>query len=261
MKIKLWIKYDVGYLPTNGHRKLRYREVEEYINVNIKEISKEELIPAFNTGITIYFYNNKLWVKSTERDIHCENPDKPMTALEALIYSGVTYSTYFAKYNSYIIDRKKENREEIINRAEEDMNNYIVVDGELYKTTTEPMYCIYTFGLGNNHAGIGTSLDIVNFYNPNISKEKYFNALEYNRAVEKALNIAIKRGDTNSIDYIKNKTLIKVYNDSFVKRNPQIEHGDGDPFLNSLESITESSSSVSEAGILAMCLAASQMSK
>ena len=257
MKIKLWTKYNVGYLPTNRCRKLRYKEEEEYLDIEVEEVSKDMLVPAFDDGNMIYSYNEKLWREATESDIHCVDPNKPMTALEALIYAGVTYSTYFGKYKGYCGDEStREQREDVVKRAKEDMANYLIVDGALYKTTSEPMYCIYTFGLGHNHGGIGTSLSIVNHYNCNISKERYFNALEYDKAVENALEIAERRGDTDSFDYIKRLEPIKVYNKKFVTRNPQKEQGNGNDFINSVEKIIDNTKSSAEAGLLtvAMCM-------
>ena len=257
MKIKLWTKYNVGYLPPRC-RKLRYREEEEYIDVEVKEIMAIELESAFDTGIMIYSYNDKLWRQATERDIHCENEKSPMTALEALVYVGVKCSTYFGKYKGYCGDEStREQREDVLARAEADMSRYIIVDGVLYKQTYEPMYYVITFGLGHNHAGIGTSLSITQCYNDNISKDNYFNALEYDKAVERALSIAIARGDTDSVSYIKTKKPIRVFDEKFVTRNPQAEHGNGNEFLSSLEAITEASSSASEAGLLVMALAGS----
>lgn len=255
MKIKLWTKYNVGYLPTKRCRKLRYKEQEEYIDFNIKEISKTELEAAFDTGIMIYSYDNRLWREATERDIHCEDEKNPMTALEALIYAGITYSTYFGKCYEYPYDESKvEQRKDVITRAEKDMNNYLIVDDVLYTTTSEPMYCIHTFGLGHNYAGIGTSLSVTNMYNPNISKERYFNALEYDKAVNKALNIALNRGDTDSLKYIKGTLRIKVFNNKYITRNPEHEHGNGNEFINNIESIVDSSKDVTEAALLTIAL-------
>lgn len=257
MKIKLWTKYNVGYLPPRC-RKLRYREEEEYIDVEVKEITATELEPAFDTGIMIYSYNDKLWRQATERDIHGGDEKNPMTALDALIYAGTTYSTYFGKHKGHCLDEStREQREDVVARAEADMSRYIIVDGALYTQTYEPMYYVITFGLGHNHAGIGTSLSITQCYNDNISKDNYFNALEYDKAVERALSIAIARGDTDSVSYIKTKKPIRVFDEKFVTRNPQAEHGNGNEFLSSLEAITEASSSASEAGLLVMALAGS----
>lgn len=256
MNIKLWTKYNVGYYPTSRCRKLRYKEQEEYACVEVREISKTELKPAFDTGITLYFYDNKLWREASERDIHCGNPDKPMTALEALIFAGVTYSTYFGNCEGYPFDEsKREQRDDVFARAKRDMNEYLIVDGVLFTTTSEPMYCIHTFGLGRNHAEIGTTLSIVlGQYNPNISKERYFNALEYDEAINKALDIALTRGDTDSFEYIKDTSRIKFFDSKYVTRNPKIEHGDGNELINSIESAINHSKSIEESAFMAMVL-------
>ena len=261
MKIKVWTKYNVSYLPPRC-RKLRYREEEEYMYVNIKEVKKEELIPAFDTGFIIYSYNKKLWRKASERDTHCVDDENTMTALEALIKDCVTCSTYFGRYNyanGDISEADREDRTAVRKRLLKDMREYIIVNNELYIQTTEPLYCIYTFGLGHNHAGIGTSLSIDYHYNSNISKERYFNALEFDKALNKALEIAINRGDTDSIRYIKALEPIKVYDKKFVHHKPQKEHGNGNPLLNSIEASISSSKDSTEAALLTMASISSEI--
>jgi len=260
MLIKIWTKYNVGYLPTSRCRKLRYKEEEEYMNVEVKEASMSQLTPAFEAeSVMIYAYAGKLWRQSTERDIHVGNPENPMTALEALVYAGTKYSTYFGRYKDIFDEGTREQREDIVARAEKDIAGYLIVDGVLYKEASEPMYCIYTFGLGANHAS--TDLCVVNFYNSNISKERYFNALDYNKAVEKAIKIATRRGDTKSIDRIKNFTAIKVYDEKYVTRNPEKDHGNGNDFLNSIEAVVESSKNANEAALLTMVTMVSNKEK
>lgn len=258
MKIKTWIKYNEGYLPTPRCRKLRYRECEDYVDVELAEVTMAELEPAFNVGHMIYGYAGKLWREATEKDIHCVNEKNPMSALEALVYAGVTYSTYFGRYNGYCFDEStREDREAVIARTNEDMKNYILVDGILYRSTGEPMYNICTFGLGHNHGGTGFFIDYG--YNSNLSKDSYFNAADYDKAMQYAIDVAARRGDTNDVARFqedkKNEChKIKVYNMKYVTRNPQQEHGDGDEFLNDIEKVVESSDSVTEAGLLCMMM-------
>lgn len=227
MKIKFQTSYYVGYLPTPRCRKLRYKEEKEYLYGEVLEVPFKNLNLAFETfgydAKKIYLYNEKLWTKATENDIHYGDSDNPMTALEALVYSGITYSTYYARrlYDHKGCNIGKETRDDVMKRINKDMSNYIISNGELYQVCSEPMYCIYTFGLGYNHGGIGTFLNIVDYYNSNISKEVYFNALEYDKAQKEALEIAENRGDTNSLYYIKNMKPIKVYDKKFVHRNPK----------------------------------------
>lgn len=264
MKIKTWIKYNEGYLPTPRCRKLRYKECEDYVDIDLAEVAKAALEPAFKVGYMIYGYAGKLWREASENDIHCVNNDtKRMSALEALVYAGVTYSTYFGRYNygtgGYDYDEsKRENREQVIARAERDMTRYLLVDGVLYIQTEEPMYNICTFGLGHNHGGTGFFVDFM--YNPNLSKHSYFNAAEYEKAMQYAINVAARRGDTNDVARFKEDLehgygKIEVYDMKYVARCPQQEHGEGDRFLNDVEQVIESSDSTVEAGLLCMLLA------
>ena len=189
MKIRTWIKYEESFLPTPRCRKLRYRECEDYVEVNLKEVDKSELKLAFEddsysgTG-EIYFYKGKLWTKDrTNAGIISDlqkRGETVRTALDYLIYCHENCSTYF--FFSWDREQGKDtSREGVIKKLKTDMSNYILVDGELYRTTAEPRYCIHTFGLGHNHGG--TSLSVDYHYNVNISKERYFSALDGEKAV------------------------------------------------------------------------------
>lgn len=228
MRIKFITKYNVSFLPTPRHKKLRYREEVEEMYGEIKEVSELDLKPAFETeNEEILQYEGRLWMKAVERDIHCGDKENPMMALDALIRSGITNSTYYGRYNYANGDTDescREQRDDIVERLNSNMGRYLIVDGVLYKETSEPFYCIYVFGFGRNHGGIGTSLSTVNGYNPNISNRAYYNALEFEEAKEDALRTAIGRGDTDSVKYIESKTPIVVHDESLVKRNPKKDH-------------------------------------
>ena len=259
MKIKTWIKYEESYLPPRC-RKLRYRECEEYIDVNLKEVDKVDLKLAFEDNsyggkCEIYFYKGKLWTKdkpnvSLMKDLQ-ERGMNVNSALDYLIYCHENCSTYFF----FSWDRENygrdTSREGVIKKLRADMKNYILVDGELYTTTSEPRYCINTFGLGHNHGGTGMFVDY--YYNPNISNERYFSALDGDLAVAEANRIAYSRGDTKDIG--KFKPYIKVYMPELVKVKPNKQHGKGDSFLNDLEKVIEKSDNVLESGLLCMMMA------
>lgn len=263
MKIKTWIKYNEGYLPTPRCRKLRYRECEDYVDIDLAEVAMAALEPAFDVGHMIYGYAGKLWREATERDIHCADKKKSMSALEALVYARVTYSTYFGRYNGWCGDKStREDRDAVIARANRDMAEYILVDGVLYHSTSEPMYNICTFGLGHNHGGTGFFVDYG--YNPNLSKGSYFNAAEYEKAMDYAIEVAARRGDTNDVarfqeDKKNEYHKIKVYDMKYVTRNPQQEHGEGEKFLNNIEKVIESSDSVAEAGLLCLMVTCAEV--
>lgn len=123
-----------------------------------------------------------------------------------------------------------------------------MIDGVIYERASEPRYAIVTFGLGHNHGGTGYFIE--NFYNPNISKNNYFNALEFDKMKERALEIANSRGDTKDISRIQeSRVKIEVHDPSVIKCNPQKEHGFGDPFLNSLEDVIQGSPDILTAGL------------
>lgn len=91
MKIKTWIKYEESYLPPRC-RKLRYRECEEYVDINLAETTMENMKLAFEDNAyngkgKIYFFRNKLWTKASVRDICSGNEDEYESPLAALIYS------------------------------------------------------------------------------------------------------------------------------------------------------------------------------
>lgn len=248
MKIKTWIKYEESYIPPRC-RKLRYNEREEYINIELAEASKEQLKLAFvvdeyNRDGHIYAYGGKLWRKAITRDIACDDEKTPLSALK---YWHEHSSQYF--YRDWY-DHTKNDRQSIIDTAQSDMQKYLLVGRTLYIQTEEPMYCIYTFGLGHNHGG--TSLSVDYHYNCNISHTRYYSALDGVKAVKEAKRIALGRGDTDYVKYIRKK--IKVYMPELVRIKPAQEHGDGDEFINSLEQIINNSDTATEAGLLCIAM-------
>lgn len=252
MKIKTWIKYEESYLPPRC-RKLHYSEREEYIDIELAEASKEQLKLAFvvdkyNRDGHIYAYGGKLWRKAVTRDITCDDTRTPLSALK---HCRKNSSRYFYR-NWY--NHEGNDKETILEQAQQDMQKYLLVGRTLYIETNEPMYCIYTFGLGHNHGG--TSLSVDYYYNCNISHTYYYSALDGDKAVKEAKRIALGRGDTDYVKYIKKK--IKVYMPELVTRNPTQEHGDGDEFINSLEQIISNSDTATEAGLLCIAMTASQ---
>lgn len=255
MKIKTWIKYEESYLPPRC-RKPRYIEREEYIDVELAEASKEQLQLAFvvdeyDRDGHIYAYGGKLWRKAITRDIAC---DDSRNSLSALKYWNKNSSRYFRFEFDRIYSGYKTDRKSVVEQAQSDMQGYLLVGRTLYIETQEPMYCIYTFGLGHNHGG--TSLSVNYRYNCNISHMRYFSALDGEKAVKEAKQIALGRGDTDSIKYIKRK--IKVYMPELVSREPSQEHGNGDEFINSLEQIISNCNTATEAGLLCMAVTAAQ---
>ena len=208
MNIKTWIKYTEGYLPSTRHRKLRYKELEEYVDIELKEISINDMKLKYSHmnicegyEVLYYEYQNKLFTKAIFRGDRDFRGYK--NTLEELQWWNRNGSMFFGF-------KTEDTRDAMIEKAKTYIDKYLLVDGELYITTTKPMYKIVTFGVGNNHAGIGTALSIANY-------ESWYASIlvepnKRNEVEKEALNIAIKRGDTDSIEYIKNCPIIKEYN-------------------------------------------------
>jgi hypothetical protein len=133
------------------------------------------------------------------------------------------------------------------------VRRFLIINGVIYVKKGEPRYSINTFGLGHNHGGTGFFVE--NFYNGNISKHNYFNALEREKAIEYGKSVALGRGDTESVDFIGERCNIEVLIPEAVKCKPQDEHGEGCPFINDAQSLIKNSESTFEAGIGVIALA------
>lgn len=264
MKIKTWIKYEESYLPPRC-RKLRYRECEDYINVNLKEVNSNELQLAFEDNSydgkgKIYLYKGNLYSKvkfrkdSWHKEIENRDGIKINTALDSLVWCNEHCSTYFHFAYDREYYKKDTSRKAVIEQARSDMKGYILVDGELYGKSAEPRYVINTFGLGHNHGGTGMFCEY--HYNPNISKENYFSALEGEMAVMYANEIAARRGDTKDVG--KFEPFIVCHIPEIVKVKPNKQHGNGCKFLNNIETIIQNSDNATEAGIFSMAMALSE---
>lgn len=253
MNVKVWIKYEESYLPPRC-RKPHYKECEEHIDLALPEAALSDMRLAFEDlsyegARKIYSYKDRLWRLATRHDPFCWDEDGKYSPLENMIRRLDTCSSHFRFAWDRTEHGQDTSREAVVRDAEKDLQEFLLVDGELYTCTAEPRYCIYTFGLGHNHGGSALSVDY--HYNSNISKSRYFSALQGQEAVEEATRIALGRGDTESVQYFKE--YIVVYAPDLVKINPQEQHGEGDPFLNKLNAITEVAPDTLTAGLL--CIA------
>lgn len=255
MKVKTWIKYEESYLPPRC-RKLRYRECEEFVEITLPEAKMDSLQLAFEDNSffgkgKIYFYRGKLWAQAKLSDPNWAEEHSFQNPLDELLWRHEHCSTYFR----FSWDREHHGRETtrdaVIKKARNDLRSHLLVDGVLYDRVAEPHYCIYTFGLGHNHGG--TALSISYGYNINISKDRYFSALQGMEAVAEANRIAQERGDTNNVG--KFKLDIAVFMPNLVKVKPQKQHGKGNSLINVFDTITAAAPDTLTAGLL--CIAAS----
>lgn len=247
MKVTVTVRYSEDYLPTPRCRKFRQREAKKDTLITIRETTAEEapvafIVHKYDGDLAIRFFNGKCYKASKSSD-YCCGTSGPLPPEDLVRYLRGRYDYWNCDY--------KENRKAFAEEA----RRFLIIDGVLWEQTGEPRYCIYTFGLGHNHGGTSLSVDF--HYNSNISKNRYFSALESAMAIDTANRIASGRGDTESVG--KFHKMIDVLISEAVKVQPSKQHGNGDPFMNSLENMIEKTDSSFEAGLLAIMMATSDM--
>lgn len=250
--LKVNISYNEAYLPSPRHRNLRYRTKEETILVPIRRVRKDEVRLAFTLSdyghrsqyqTKIVLYEGKLYIREWRHlmngeTYHGKDGYRPLELARLKLRNPHTFNCSLS-------------RTEVIKMVKEQAAEYLIIKNEVWIRCGEPRYVIITFGLGHNHGGTG--LFVETGYNPNISNSRYFNALQGKEAVEEAKRVARGRGDTDSVRLMYE--MIKVHLTEAVKCNPKEEHGEGNAFLNMLDSVTQNSGSAAEAGLLTMALA------
>lgn len=207
MEVKTWIKYEMPYLPPRC-RKTRYKECEEYVGLTLREARFADFVLAYEDGSfegkgKIYRYGGSLWFKAKMPNLPKEDLERygVKTPLSWLLWTHANSSTYFStRYGN----GDNATRAAMVEKAEDDIAKYILVDGVLYEKTSEPEYYIMTFGCGN---GDGTGLFVS--YPARRDCGWHFPAKEGDRAVAKAKEIAIARRDFASAKTFKK--YITVY--------------------------------------------------
>lgn len=250
MKITVEFTYWEGYLPTKRHKKLKWREALAETDVNVPEVDSDTAPVVFKvkdfimhaSGYEVFDvrqYNGRLYRLAYKHDYYANAPHEPYPVNEMVSKISRRHKLY---YGNGPADRSKEQAE---NDIRDFASRFLVVNGEVFHICGEPIYGIYTYGLGHNHGGTSLSVDFS--YNGNISANRYFTALQKDDAIAEARRIASARGDTDSLDRIGDEEII-VLDPNAVTRNPAKDHGNGDPYLNKLEDIMAGSSSSLEAG-------------
>lgn len=100
-------------------------------------------------------------------------------------------------------------RQEAAEAAEGDLEGRILIDGEVWRATSEPVYRIMTFGMGHNHGGTSVA-PYIPWNGEDLDQSGYVSALEYDEAVEAAVKVAIHRGDDKSVDRLRDCSRIEV---------------------------------------------------
>jgi len=245
------IKFPADYTFTEPFipprcRKPRQREVQGVCTVSVPSISSDEAPVAMRHQsvwwpkvIEYRWYQKHLYKRTPFRDYRCNAEGWwPMEELSKHFHAG--YSPYY---------QRGKNEADAIAKCKENAKQFLIIDDDqVWKRVGEPRYVIATFGLGYNHAS--TALMIANAYNSNISGDCYFSALDRDKAIERCVEVALNRGDTNSVDDIRNSWAIEVLIPEAVRCKPAKEAGPGDDFCNLLGALTACAGSQGEAAAL-----------
>lgn len=243
-KFSLTLKYLEKYIPPRC-RKPRTREATMILPLAVPSVTYNEAPVAFflkdyesrtNGKQEIRRYHSRLYERVTESDLSCvrSNASVPADRLPNM-------KAYIGDH-AYYSRSKEETVEDFMN----EVKKYLVINGNLWRQCGEPRYVIMTFGLGHNHAS--TNLFVEKFYNPNISKNRYFSALEGDAAVREMDRVAAARGDTRSIG--RARKMIDVLIPCAVSVKPRRQNGNGDPYMNEMEALIENSGSAVDAGLV-----------
>lgn len=211
MKIETTIKFYEGYIPPKC-RKTRYNEVFKSVWVNIQETTFDSLklvyIDLWNNW-EVYYYNGKFYKRSFF-NFNLAYDNTITNALDDLVMWRKKGSQYYAKpktngicYGDY---GNYETPKDIVKRLKNEMSQYLIVDGVLYEMVVgKPYYTINTFGLGGNHGGTALFVSYSTAPKRMIKESKglAFGINDKEKAIETAIKIAMRRGDTNYIDIIK----------------------------------------------------------
>ena len=250
------VSYDEPYLPTPRHRIPRLRRIECRLPLEICEASVEAAPVAivqrhtligdhgdrvnqkhWSGTISYRWFAEKLYARVRNNRFMClqGKPNRPAKLSELYVdsYLGSGF------------------RDAIQAKLDKIAARYLVINGQLWEEIGEPVYVVMTFGLGCNHGG--TALMTDNDYNSNIAKGRYFRCDQYREAAAAFKAIAKGRGDTKS--NLRGCSRFDILIPEAVKRNPQVEAGEGDPFINRIEGVISAVKEPVAAGLLGMMMA------
>lgn len=281
MEIKINYEYKQVFLPTKRHKKSFDRSIQSSITVEVEEMQSDSFPIAFVVndmesicvGAKTYWdfdnmdskyttnkkeirtYGGKLYVPvhvTHGAAISTEYMTSEQIAeyIQCEIRSAFGFYSYESSFSqkSIIVS---DNNDEVQDFIRNIIKKYVFFAGAFWMICAEPRYVINTFGLGHNHGGTGFFIEY--HYNGNIPAKNYFNALQREEAIRYGQNVARNRGDTDSIDGIGKYDMIEVLMPEMVHCNPQMDHDNGDPFLNELEKIISSCNDTFTAGMF--CIA------
>lgn len=202
-------------------RKPRPQEGESEITVNIREVSAKAAPVAFVVSEydreprKVRSYCGKLYrqvqaMQPQDRDANRRDENRPLWLNQtagSCNWQWLISSDYNWEWT------RQQHKENATKRAA----NYIIVDGEAYERIGEPYYSVVCFGLGNNHGGTGFFVGWADYRNRKAIWG--MTAADKSAALEKGVQIALRHGDTESVDHIRQTCYdIKVLMPECIKR-------------------------------------------
>lgn len=223
MQIKKMLEYSEKYLPTPRCRKWRIRHVKAEFTAKICEaalsdapvVLKVHDYETYAEGLntTDYrLYDGKLYVQALYGRYH--NCDKAVYANPVTVASDLN--------RLFIFGNRHLGREGVAADYQAQADKLLILEGIVWIKATEPFYAVQCFGLGGNHGGTALMIDR-NWHHA--FDEDTYSALERETAVKEAVQIALARGDTESVAHIQSKEYrIEVLDPSVIKfhRQPRI---------------------------------------
>ncbi len=203
------------------YRKPRPQERESEVTVNIREVLAQAapvafIVSEYDRGLRkVRYYNGKLWRQAQDRQPQYMNTKKrdenrPFWLNQTAALCNWQWLISPSCNWQCTLQQHKEN-------AAKRAANHIIVEGEVYERTGEPYYSAVCFGLGCNHGGTGFFIEWADYRDRKAIWGMA--ATDKHTAIEKGVQIALNRGDTESVSHIRQTCCdIKVLMPETIRR-------------------------------------------
>lgn len=213
MKTTVKVEYTDMIIPPRC-RKPRPQYGEAEITVNIREVAASDAPVAFivteydREPRKVRLYKDRLYRQMQDRQslyLETNSRDESRPFWENKAAGQINWqwqlTTRYGVYNRQ--DRYwdygplEKHKDFARNKAA----NYIIVDGDAYERTGEPYYSVTCFGLGGNHGGTGFFVGWADYRDRKVIWG--MTPLHKEAAIERAVAVALGRGDTESVEHIR----------------------------------------------------------
>ncbi|MGW8431444.1 hypothetical protein ACWGJ9_10170 [Curtobacterium citreum] len=198
--------YDME-LPSSRHRKMVPVEKHGVHTATVRQVAEADAPPAFSRPVRYASEDGAGTVnyRVVDGELYADadsHRGEPWASTDELI------TEWTRRANGDQWDQKSE--QDVKDGIDRHTANIVVIDGMTWAKTAEPVYSITTFGLGGNHGGTGLFIQSAPNTEDSAASPSYFPADQYDEAVQHAIDIATRRGDTKSIESLQNTPRIDV---------------------------------------------------